>query len=176
MDPDSGVLLQFYRDLVWALDEHARKGRTAIGAASVAKRVARVYLGEAVERVPLPRWNRSEVAARAWARGSGTVDSGSDDERRSARMDGLERIRALLQARGEIDQAISQGIANLAADGVPRTELAEALGVHRATLYRKYDVGGALPALRRSTARRNGVTSNRDHIGRSTDVEGETAG
>src|SRR5207248_7650882 len=119
MVPEPGALLQFYKDLIWALDEHARKGRTAIGAAAVAKRVARPYLGEAVERVPLPRWNRSELAARAWRTRTGADDDESPDDRRSARMDGLERLRTLLDARAEIERAVTQGVENLAADGVP---------------------------------------------------------
>jgi hypothetical protein len=51
----------FYRDVLNALDEHARrKGATAQGAAVVVKRVARAYGLAIAEHLPLPRLNRAE--------------------------------------------------------------------------------------------------------------------
>lgn len=51
---------RFYRDLLHALGEHARRrGATAQGAAVVAKRVALEH-GLAVAELPLPRLNRAE--------------------------------------------------------------------------------------------------------------------
>lgn len=66
-----GALDAFYRDLIWELGEHARKGGTAIGAAAVVKRVGVAHGIAAAGRVPLPRWSRSEfeaLKASAWER------------------------------------------------------------------------------------------------------------
>jgi hypothetical protein len=49
----------FYRELLAALGEHARRGGTAYGAAVVAKRVALAH-GLEVGRLPLPRPTRLE--------------------------------------------------------------------------------------------------------------------
>lgn len=57
LDPE-----QFYRDVLWALGEHAmRKGATAQGAAVVAKRVAKEHGLEIADRLPLPRLSRSQL-------------------------------------------------------------------------------------------------------------------
>jgi hypothetical protein len=51
---------RFYGDLLFALGEHAQRGGTAVGAAAVAKRVARGYGLASVDRLPLPRLTRAE--------------------------------------------------------------------------------------------------------------------
>ena len=52
----------FYRDALWELHEHARKGGTAIGFAAVLRRLAHQHgQGEFADRVPLPRWTRTEL-------------------------------------------------------------------------------------------------------------------
>jgi hypothetical protein len=53
----------FYRDLLWELGEHAQRGGTAIGAAVVAKRVARKFGIDVAERLPLPRLTRAEESS-----------------------------------------------------------------------------------------------------------------
>jgi hypothetical protein len=66
--PGSGsdALDAFYRDLLHELGEFARRpSATAIGAAVVVKRVARVHGIEVAERLPLPRFNRAEREERA---------------------------------------------------------------------------------------------------------------
>jgi hypothetical protein len=60
-------LLEFYRDLVFELGEHARRGGTAVGAAAVVKRVGIAY-GLEVERLPLPRLTRAEREDIGWGR------------------------------------------------------------------------------------------------------------
>lgn len=51
----------YYRDLIHELGEHARRpGATAVGAAVVAKRVARLHGLAVAERLPLPRLTRVE--------------------------------------------------------------------------------------------------------------------
>jgi hypothetical protein len=51
---------RFYGDILNAIAELAQKGGTAVGAAAVVKRVARVHGIDAAERLPLPRLNRWE--------------------------------------------------------------------------------------------------------------------
>ena len=66
--PKSGseALEAFYRDVLHELGEFARRpSATAIGAAVVVKRVARVHGIEVAERLPLPRFNRAEREERA---------------------------------------------------------------------------------------------------------------
>lgn len=60
LDPEA-----FYRDLLHELGELARAGGTAVGAARVAKRVAREH-GLDVARVPLPRLTRVERELQRW--------------------------------------------------------------------------------------------------------------
>jgi hypothetical protein len=56
------VLEEFYRDVLFALGEHARRrGATAHGAATVVKRVAREHGLAIAERLPLPRLTRAEL-------------------------------------------------------------------------------------------------------------------
>lgn len=55
-----GVDGAFYRELVYELGEHARRGGTAYGAAVVAKRVALSFGIRSAARVQLPRPNRFE--------------------------------------------------------------------------------------------------------------------
>jgi hypothetical protein len=58
LDPE-----RFYRDVLWALGEHARrKGATAQGAAVVVKRIAKEHGLAIADRVPLPRLSRSQLA------------------------------------------------------------------------------------------------------------------
>lgn len=52
------LLVDFYRDVLHALGEHARTGGTAFGAAAVVKRLA-VDRGLDVQRLPLPRPTRA---------------------------------------------------------------------------------------------------------------------
>lgn len=62
---------QFYRDVLHALGEHARRrGATAQGAAAVAKRVAKDYGLPVADRLPLPRLTRAEREDADLARGS----------------------------------------------------------------------------------------------------------
>jgi hypothetical protein len=64
-DP-SEALGRFYADLLHELGEFARRpSATAIGAAVVVKRVARVHGVELADRLPLPRFNRAEREDRA---------------------------------------------------------------------------------------------------------------
>ncbi len=66
VDPTVVALERFYRDLLWELDEFARRpSATAIGAAAVAKRVAKTHGLEIADRLPLPRFNRAEREERA---------------------------------------------------------------------------------------------------------------
>lgn len=52
----------FYRALLSELGEHAYRGGSAYGAATVAKRVAREWgYGAVAERLPLPRPTRAEL-------------------------------------------------------------------------------------------------------------------
>jgi len=55
-----GVEGGFYRELLYELGEHARRGGTAYGAAAVAKRVAVRYGVESAVVSPLPRPTRAE--------------------------------------------------------------------------------------------------------------------
>lgn len=64
----SAEFLAFYRELLAALCEHAAKGGSAIGAATVAKKVA-LGLGVDVEGIPLPRLTRAELQEAEWRRG-----------------------------------------------------------------------------------------------------------
>lgn len=64
LDPE-----QFYRDVLWALREHAmRKGSTAQGAAVVVKRIAKAHGLEVADRLPLPRLSRSQLEERGLSR------------------------------------------------------------------------------------------------------------
>ena len=66
LDPE-----MFYRDVLHALGEHARRrSATAHGAAAVAKRVAREHGLEIAERLPLPRLTRAEREDAGLAEGS----------------------------------------------------------------------------------------------------------
>jgi hypothetical protein len=57
LDPE-----RFYRDVLHALGEHARRrGATAQGAAVVVKRVARAHGLQIAEALPLPRLTREEL-------------------------------------------------------------------------------------------------------------------
>jgi hypothetical protein len=59
-DP-SAALEAFYRDLLYELGEFSRRPTaTALGAAVVAKRVAKQYGIGAADRLPLPRLSRAE--------------------------------------------------------------------------------------------------------------------
>ena len=61
--PDSPAdpLESFYRDLLYELGEFSRRPTaTALGAAVVVKRVAKVYGIQAADRLPLPRLSRAE--------------------------------------------------------------------------------------------------------------------
>lgn len=51
---------RFYRDVLHALGEHAQRGGTAWGAASVVKRVGREHGVVSAEYTPLPRPSRAE--------------------------------------------------------------------------------------------------------------------
>lgn len=57
---NEAIEFAFYRDLLYELGEHARRGGTAYGAGAVAKRVATSYGVEGVERLALPRPTRLE--------------------------------------------------------------------------------------------------------------------
>jgi hypothetical protein len=60
-ETDLEAVESFYKDLIHELGEHARRpGATAIGAAAVAKRVARAHGLAVAERLPLPRLTRAE--------------------------------------------------------------------------------------------------------------------
>ena len=66
LDPET-----FYRDVLHALGEHARRrGATAQGAAAVVKRVAREHGLPIAERLPLPRLTRAEREDAGLADGS----------------------------------------------------------------------------------------------------------
>jgi hypothetical protein len=67
---------KFYRDVLWALGEHARTGGTAQGAAAVVRRVAREYGVREADSTPLPRLTRAEREDLAWRqRGEGRHDA-----------------------------------------------------------------------------------------------------
>ena len=53
----------FYRELLFELGEHARRGGTAYGAAVVAKRVALAFEVKVAQLLPLPRPTRGETEA-----------------------------------------------------------------------------------------------------------------
>jgi len=62
----SDQLERFYRDLLWELGEFARRPTaTAIGAAVVAKRVAKARGLAVADRLPLPRFSREERESRS---------------------------------------------------------------------------------------------------------------
>jgi len=58
----------FYRALIAALSEHAQQGGTAVGAAQVARRVAREFGLIEADRLPLPRLTKAERDALRWQR------------------------------------------------------------------------------------------------------------
>lgn len=59
---------QFYCELLYALGELARSGGTAVGAAAVAKRVAKAHGLALADWVPLPRLTREEFSAVSYER------------------------------------------------------------------------------------------------------------
>jgi hypothetical protein len=63
MPGDVSSLEAFYAELLRELGLHAQRGGTAVGAAMVARRVARLYGIEAADRLALPRLTRGEREA-----------------------------------------------------------------------------------------------------------------
>jgi hypothetical protein len=60
---------KLYKEIFWALEDHARAGGTAYGAAAVVKRVGKAQGVEAAEVIPVFRPSRAELADAAWQRG-----------------------------------------------------------------------------------------------------------
>ena len=62
---------RFYRDVIWALGEHAIRGGTGFGAAAIVKRVAKEHGLQGTDDVPLPRPTREERLNLAWSKKNG---------------------------------------------------------------------------------------------------------
>lgn len=68
---DSIDVGRFYRDVIWALGEHAIRGGTPFGAAAVVKRLGKEHGIPEAEYTPLPRSTRAEREEAAWQRSRG---------------------------------------------------------------------------------------------------------